>query len=62
LVNDLQQRWGGMLKIVHGEADGYFGCFGGDRYLSYTFTFPQFEAALAALGRLEFGWVEELRC
>src|SRR5438034_3713735 len=60
LVSHMQQRFGSDIKIVHGAADGHFGLFGGDTRLSYTFTFPRFDAALATLGRLEFGHTEEL--
>lgn len=61
LVSHLQQRFASDLRIVHGAADGHFGLFGGDTRLSYTFTFPRFDTALATLGRLEFGQTEELR-
>jgi hypothetical protein len=60
LVSYMQEQFGGEVRIVHGAADGHFGNFGGDRSIHYTFTFPRFEAALAALGRLEFGQAEEL--
>lgn len=61
LVSHLQQRFSSDIKVVHGAADGHFGLFGGDTRLSYTFTFPRFDTALATLGRLEFGQTEELR-
>jgi hypothetical protein len=61
LVSHLQQRFSSDIRIVHGVADGHFGLFGGKTRLSYTFTFPRFDAALATLGRLEFGQIEELR-
>jgi hypothetical protein len=60
LVSELQQRFREEIKIVHGAADGFFGAFGGVAMLSYTFTFPRFDAALATLGRLEFGMTEEI--
>jgi len=60
LVARLQQRFGGDAKIVHGAADGHFGNFGSEKRCGYTFTFPHFDAALAALSRLEFGGTEEL--
>jgi len=61
LVSHLQERFGSDIRIVHGAADGHFGLFGGDTGFSYTFTFPRFDAALAVLGRLEFGQTVELR-
>jgi len=61
LVNHLHQRFGNDLKIVHGAADGHFGSFGSATRISYSFTFPRFDSALATLGRLEFGQTEELR-
>ena len=61
LVSQLQLRFGGDIKIVHGAADGHFGSFGGEKFLAFTFTFPRFDQALATLGRLEFGAVEEFR-
>ena len=61
LVSHLQERFGNDIRIVHGATDGHFGLFGGDARFSFTFTFPRFDAALATLGRLEFGQTEELR-
>jgi len=61
LVSRLRERFGKDIKIVHGAADGHFGPFGSKNYLAFTFTFPQFDTALATLGRLEFGQTEELR-
>jgi hypothetical protein len=49
------------IKVVHGAADGHFGLFGGDRYSSYTFLVPRFDAVLGTLDRLEFGQTEEFR-
>jgi hypothetical protein len=60
LVSYMQEQFGSDVRIAHGAADGHFGNFGGDRSIHYTFTFPRFDAALAALGRLEFGQTEEL--
>jgi hypothetical protein len=60
LVRHLRERFGGDIKIVHGTSDGDVGCFGSDRRLAFTFTFPRFESVLATLGRLEFGVVEEM--
>ena len=60
LVSDLQQQFGADIKIVHGATDGHFGSFGNKNRLAFTFTFPHFDRALAALGRLEFGLTEEL--
>jgi hypothetical protein len=60
LVSYMQEQFGSQVRIVHGAADGHFGNFGGDRSIHYTFTFPSFGAALAALGRLEFEQTEEL--
>ena len=59
LVRHLQRQFGADIKIVHGSVDGHFGAFGSARYLAFTFTFPHFDHALAALGRVEFGSVEE---
>jgi hypothetical protein len=59
LVSHLQQQFGADIKIVHGAADGHFGNFGSEKLLSFTFTFPRFDAALATLGRLEFGRTED---
>lgn len=56
----LKERLDSNIKIVHGSADGYYGNFGSNRSVHYTFTFPHFDAALAALVRLEFGQTEEL--
>ncbi len=60
LVGYMQEQFGSEVRIVHGAADGHFGNFVGDRSIHYTFTFPGFAAALATLGRLEFGQTEEL--
>ena len=59
LVGHWQQQFGADIKIVHGAADGHFGNFGSDKRMSFTFTFPHFDQALATLGRLEFGRTEE---
>jgi hypothetical protein len=61
LVSHLQQQFGKDIRIVHGAADGHFGSFGSATRISYSFTFPRFDSALATLGRLEFGQTEELR-
>jgi hypothetical protein len=60
MASDVQERFGSDVRIVHGAADGHFGNFGGDTSIHYTFTFPRFDAALTALGRLEFGQTAEL--
>jgi hypothetical protein len=60
LIGHLQERFGNELKIVHGATDGHFGPFGNDRRIIYTFTFEHFDGALSALGRLNFGQIEEL--
>jgi len=60
LVNYMQERFGNDIRIAHGAADGHFGNFGGGKSIHLTFSFPRFEAVLAALGRLEFGQTEEL--
>jgi len=59
LVSNMQEQFGRQVRIVHGVAGGHFGNFGGNRSIHYTFTFPRFAEALAALGRLEFGQTEE---
>jgi hypothetical protein len=59
LVSHLQQQFGADIKVVYGTADGHFGAFGSEKHLAFTFTFPRFDQALAALGRLEFGHAEE---
>lgn len=61
LVSQMQQRFGSDIKIIHGAAEGHFGLFGSEKFLNYTFTFPQFDTALAILGRLQFGRTEELQ-
>jgi hypothetical protein len=37
-----------------------FGLFGSDNQVNFTFTFPHFDRALAALGLLEFGRTQQL--
>ena len=59
LASHLQQQFGSDIKIVHGAADGHFGSFGNEKRFAFTFTFPRFDHALAALGQLEFGRAEE---
>jgi hypothetical protein len=59
-VEELRQRLGSSLKIVHGMANGHFGNFGGHKRFAYTFLVPKFDAVLGRLGQIEFGTVEEL--
>jgi hypothetical protein len=59
-VDQLHQRHGAAIKIVHGAADGHLGKFGNARRNAFTFTFPSFDEALATLVRLNFGCTEEL--
>ena len=61
LVKALGERFPRNLKILHGAVDGHFGLFGGKNRIAYTFTFPRFEEALAALGQLEFGEAREFK-
>jgi hypothetical protein len=61
LISQLRERIHDNIKIVHGAVDGHFGSFGSEGLLSYTFAFPGFDSALAALGRLEFGQTEEFQ-
>jgi hypothetical protein len=61
LVTELHQRFMCDIKLLHGEADGHYGTFGSTTRMAYTFTFPRFDEAIAALGRVEFGHVEEFR-
>lgn len=61
LVMQLRERLKGNIKIIRVAADGHFGLFGDDTRLSFTFTFPRFDAALAALGRVEWGHAEEFK-
>ena len=61
LVGALREKLGDKVKAVHGAANGHYGLYGSEKHiLAYTFTFPGFEAALAALARLKFGEIEEL--
>jgi len=61
LVHALQHRFGSDIKIVHGAASGHYGNFGNATRLSFTFSVPRFDAALATLGGLAFGHTEEFR-
>lgn len=61
LVKAMHEQLGDKVKVVHGAAHGHYGAFGSEKHiLSYTFTFPEFEAAMSVLARLKFGEVEEL--
>jgi hypothetical protein len=59
LVHALYEQLGADIKILHGAADGYFGLFGRESCLSYTFLVPHFDRMLAVLGRLQFGETKE---
>jgi len=61
LVGQLHKEFGLNVKIVHGAADGHFGNFGSNRRMSWTFTVPQFDQALAVLGHSAFGEVHEFK-
>ena len=61
MSNSLRKKFGQSIKAVHGSSNGHFGDFGDKCRIAFTFTFPGFGDALVALGRLEFGKVEELR-
>jgi hypothetical protein len=58
-VNDLLQQLSGDIKIVHGATAGHFGNFGSSKRMAYTFLVPKFDLALARLGQIEFGKIEE---
>jgi hypothetical protein len=58
-VNDLLQQLSGDLKIVHGATAGHFGNFGSSKRMFYTFIIPKFDLALARLGQIDFGKIEE---
>ena len=61
LVEVIRENLGNKVKVVHGAANGHYGVFGSDKHIvSYTFSFPEFEAAIALLTRLKFGEIEEL--
>lgn len=60
LVHAMLQQLTGDVKILHGATDGHYGLFGSQTRLSYTFLVPQFDRALGALSRLDFGDCEEL--
>ncbi len=61
LVGAIREKLGDKVKVVHGAAIGHSGLFGSEKHiLSYTFSFPGFEAAIAVLARLKFGEAEEL--
>jgi hypothetical protein len=61
LVADLTRQLGPNLKLVHGIRDGHSGLIGSKTgCISYSFLVPGFEEILCALGRLEFGQIEEL--
>ncbi|MEQ2009872.1 MAG: hypothetical protein ABMA26_24060, partial [Limisphaerales bacterium] len=61
LAGAIREKLGDKVKAVHGAAKGHYGAYGSEKHiLAYTFTFPEFEAALAVLARLKFGEVEEL--
>ena len=61
LVHALQHQFGSDIKIVHGATSGHYGNFGSATRLSFTFSIPRFDAALATLGGLAFGQTEEFR-
>ncbi|MFM8471143.1 MAG: hypothetical protein ACKODH_14475 [Limisphaerales bacterium] len=61
LVGALREKLGNKVKAVHGAAKGHYGLYGSEKHvMAYTFTFPEFEAAIATLARLKFGEIEEL--
>lgn len=61
LVGAIREKLGDKVKAVHGAANGHSGLYGSEKHiLAYTFTFPEFEAAIALLTRLKFGETEEL--
>ncbi|MEQ2009285.1 MAG: hypothetical protein ABMA26_21090 [Limisphaerales bacterium] len=61
LVGAIHEKLGDKVKVVHGAAKGHYGLYGSEKHImSFTFTFPGFEAAIATLARLKFGEMEEL--
>ena len=60
LVDELQSALGSDIKIVHGTANGHIGIFGSSTRMAYTFLVPKFDVALARLGHMEFGKIEEI--
>jgi hypothetical protein len=61
LVSSLRERLQSDSKILHGSAQAHYGNLGSATRLSYTFIFPQFDQALAAIGALQWGQIEEFR-
>jgi hypothetical protein len=58
LVGELTRDMSGLLKIVHGAADGHYGIIGSGARLSYSFILPKFDAMLGRLGQMDFGQIE----
>lgn len=59
LVQAMREQLAGDVKIVHGATDGYYGLFGSETWMSYSFFIPKFDTMLGTLSRLEFGQIEE---
>lgn len=59
LVQALREQLASDVKIVHGAADGHYGVFGSEKWMSYSFLVPQLDQILGALSRLQFGESEE---
>ena len=61
LVSRLIEELGTSIKVVHGAGRGFYGLFGAGDFFRYSFTFPQFDAALGLLSRTEFGAAQEFK-
>ncbi|HZM02815.1 MAG TPA: hypothetical protein VFC44_07305 [Candidatus Saccharimonadales bacterium] len=60
-VADLLRQMGPNIKVVHGAGAGYYGLFGADKHLRYSFVFPEFDGVLGLLGETEFGTAQEFK-